>query len=160
MMIRRWKEDKQIWQGSPVEDRVSLGRSEMLVIPRAARCGLLASGTDITVNGFPAMPLCILTDKDELRVDGEVVYFSVESAWTAVPFKEPNQIFCARCKGAIKRDGMSVQCRCGAWFHQSDAIQCWTYDVRCSSCDQPTTGISWLPEPLARKKKRQRIGHE
>jgi len=159
-MIRRWEDEQQIWQSIPVEDRMSLGSSDVLLTLQAGRCGLLTNRTDVKVNGFSAMPLRILTDKDEIRVGGEVFYFGVDSDWQAVPFKETKQICCARCKGNIGQGEMSVQCRCGAWFHQSDTIQCWTYDVRCSSCDQPTTGISWLPEPLSRKKKRQRIRHD
>jgi len=149
MMIRRWNDQEHVWQSQSVEERVSLGSCAALLVLPAGRCELLTTRLDTKVNGFPAMPLSILVDKDEVRVGRDVFYVAFD--WKAIPFNGKEQLPCARCKGKLSQGEMSVQCRCGAWFHQSPTTPCWTYDARCSLCEQPTAADPSTPEPLSRK---------
>lgn len=156
MIVWRWKEEENEWQAQRLEPkrRRNLDPHAILLPLRRGRCGLLARG-DVTVNGLPPLAFRVLEDRDEIRVNGEVLYFSVEAPAEVVRFvPEGKEVFCGRCKGKMQEGEASVQCQCGAWHHQTERLSCWTYDGKCSSCDQPTAGISWRPEPLRRRAER------
>jgi hypothetical protein len=152
MMLWRWDHETRQWRAHPLqlEQAVSLSPYALLLPLPGGRCGLFAR-EQITVNGFSSLPLRILADRDEIRVGEEAVYFSLESAAEVVPFTaQATEVFCGRCKGKMKDGEAAVPCpRCKAWHHQAEMLSCWTYDAKCSSCAQPTAGISWQPEPLA-----------
>ncbi|MGA7342134.1 MAG: hypothetical protein WBE72_03280 [Terracidiphilus sp.] len=108
--------------------------------------------SDVRVNSR-AVPagLCVLTDRDEIRVGGEVQYFSTETlaAVEAFPGSE-RAMFCGRCRQQIEAGSQAVHCpNCGVWYNQSGDLPCWTYSDKCTFCGHPTAldaGFAWTPE--------------
>lgn len=121
---------------------------------------ITSAETDIRVNSrsVPA-GLCVLADRDEIRMGGAVRYFSTETlaAVEAFPGAE-RAVFCGRCRQRIEPGTPAVCCAgCGIWYHQdesanlaeSERLPCWTYSGKCAFCGHPTaldTGFSWTPE--------------
>ena len=157
-MLYRWDCETEDWQSISLEagQPVRLGAALFVAQAKGRHCLLVADGGTVTVDGLPSLPLRVLADKDEVRVGHELCYFSAQSAAGVVPFTgESGDILCSRCKGKMSVGDLAVQCpRCGAWHHQTEALPCWTYDSRCSGCDQPTHGVSWQPEPLQRRSRK------
>jgi hypothetical protein len=114
------------------------------------------AGSDLRVNGRPAHAgLCVLADRDEIRMGGEARYFSTETLAEVVPFPGAERpIFCGRCRQPILPGTPSVCCPgpgCQVWYHQdpSESLPCWAYAETCAYCPQPTaldTGFTWFPE--------------
>ncbi len=154
MMLWQWDNQTERWRAHALQPGKPFSLSpHALLLPLAGkRCGLMVR-EEVMVNGLPSLPLHMLVDRDEIRVGRETVYFSTESAAEIVLFAgQGKEISCGRCKGKLKEEEASIQCpRCQAWHHQTEALPCWMYDAKCSSCEQPTTGISWQPEPLRRR---------
>jgi hypothetical protein len=114
----------------------------------------LLSRGDVAVNGVSALPLRLLADKDEILIDGEIIYFSAESEAEVVLFPAlAIEVCCGKCKGKLRAGEPAVQCpRCKVWRHQTGELPCWTYGATCTSGDCPTKGVSWRPEPPQRKR--------
>lgn len=152
MMLWRWNDETEQWQGHPLEtaNPIPLGPGILLPVEKGRCCLLVQQGPNLMVNGFPSLPLRILKDRDEIRVTGQTVYFTTESPpQIALFISKGKDVFCGRCKGRMSEGELSVQCPgCGTSHHQKEGLSCWSYDTRCSGCDQPTAGLSWQPEPL------------
>lgn len=108
--------------------------------------------SDVRVNGAPVTAgMRVLADRDEIRIDGEVQYFSTESLAEVVPLPATERtLFCGRCRLKIETGSPAVCCpSCGISFHQSGHLPCWTYSERCAFCSQETSldaGFAWTPE--------------
>jgi hypothetical protein len=111
-----------------------------------------SAGADACVNGAPLTAgLRILADRDEIRVEGEVRYFSAESLAVVVPLPAAGRtLYCARCRLEIEVGSPAVCCpTCGVWYHERPNLPCFTYSERCAFCPQKTardTGFAWFPE--------------
>ncbi len=155
MLLWSWNGETDQWQvrRAPPGAPFPLGRQAILLPLGADRWGLLARD-EVVVNGVPALPLRLLADKDEILIDGEIIFFSAESEAEVVPFPAPGrEVCCGRCKGKLQAGEPAVRCpRCNVWHHQTRELPCWTYGVMCSSGDRSTTGVNWQPEPLRRKR--------
>jgi hypothetical protein len=95
--------------------------------------------------------LCVLANRDEIRIGDEVQFFSTETQAEVVPFPgSVRAVYCARCRQQIEVSLPAVCCpNCGIWHHQSAELPCWTYAEKCAFCGQPTTldsGFTWTPE--------------
>jgi len=108
------------------------------------------SGVRVNSRALPA-GLCVLANRDEIRIGGEVLYFSTETLAEVVPF--PGSVraaYCARCRQQIEVGSPAVCCpNCGIWYNQSAELPCWTYADKCAFCGHPTTfdsGFTWTPE--------------
>jgi len=109
-------------------------------------------GSDARLNGrtVPA-GLCVLADRDEIRIGQEARYFSTETlaAVEAFPATE-RPVFCGRCRQQIEAESPAVCCpSCGVWYNQSDDLPCWIYSEKCTFCGHPTAldaGFTWTPE--------------
>lgn len=114
---------------------------------------LLESGMTAVVNGETVYDMALLSDRDEIVVGSQRVYFSNETLPVVSTFqlaegaRRPN---CGICRGSIEDNDLVVRCpRCTRWFHQSDGREHWTYRSECPFCKHPTslTGESaWKPE--------------
>jgi hypothetical protein len=159
MMLWRWDHDVECWQPLhlPTGEPLPLSRDALfLPLRQHLRCALLSRGGVAKVNGLPTLLLCVLSDRDAIEVNGETVYFTLDSVPEVVVFAAQGQeVFCGRCKAKLHEGEQVIQCpRCKAWHHQSSALSCWTYAARCSGCEQPTSEFSWTPEPLTPRRKR------
>lgn len=152
-----WRCDKETgnWRPDALQpDTAYYLASGVMLYPLAhSRCALLAR-TCLFVNGRPALPFHMLSDRDEIRFGQETAYFSLDSVSEVVAFPAAgNQgLTCGRCHVPIPEGTPAVRCpRCGAWHHERDELPCWTYTETCSACQQPTRGFSWAPEALTRR---------
>jgi hypothetical protein len=108
---------------------------------------------DIRVNGRTVLAgLCVLVDRDEIRIGRRVQYFfSTESLALVEEFPSLERpVFCGRCRQKIDVGLSAVRCPgCGVWYNQSAELPCWTYADKCTFCGHPTAldaGFSWIPE--------------
>ena len=95
--------------------------------------------------------LCVLADRDEIRLGGEVQCFSTETLATVEAFSASDRpVFCGRCRQQIEPGAPAVCCpSCGVWYNPSADIPCWTYSDKCTFCGHPTaldSGFAWTPE--------------
>jgi len=110
--------------------------------------------SDVCVNGGHVRAgVCVLADRDEIRIEGEVKYFSTETLAVVEPFPGTGRpVYCVRCRLVIEVGTPSVCCpRCSTLYHESDSadLRCWTYSERCALCPQSTAldaGFIWTPE--------------
>ncbi len=155
MLLWLWNSETDQWQAeqTPPGEPFPVGRQAMLLPLGGDRWGLL-SRDEAPVNGVPALPLRLLADKDEILINGAIIFFDAESGVEIVPFTAPErEVCCGRCKGKLRESELAAQCpRCQVWHHQSRELPCWTYGATCSSCDCPTKGGAWRPAPLRRKR--------
>ncbi|MGO8757452.1 MAG: hypothetical protein ACLQG3_04940 [Terracidiphilus sp.] len=114
---------------------------------------LIASGDcDVRVNSRSVSAgLCVLSDRDEIRIGAEVQYFSTEALAAVVAFPAFDRpVFCGRCRQQIEAGAPAVCCPgCGIWYNQSADLPCWTYSEKCAFCGHPTAldaGFTWTPE--------------
>ncbi len=151
MYLWRWDSREGIWRAEPLAagEAVALG-PRVLALPLASgECGLLVEGR-VTVNGVPAMPLRVLQDRDEIRIDHQALCFSIDGPADVAPFSGASSVRCGRCQGEMQDGDAAVRCpRCQTWYHQTPVLSCWSYGTQCSRCGRPTTGAAWQPEPLA-----------
>jgi len=107
---------------------------------------------DIRVNSRPVRAgLCVLADRDEIRIGNQTRYFSTETLAAVQPFPGLDRpVFCGRCRQQIEAGAPAVCCpNCGIWYNQSAEFPCWTYSSKCTFCGHPTAldaGFSWTPE--------------
>ena len=110
------------------------------------------SKADIRVNGREVCAgLCVLADRDQIRIGDQTQYFSTETLASVQPFPgSDHPVFCGRCRQKIEAGALSVRCPdCGIWYNQSPDLPCWTYSSKCAFCGHPTaldTGFAWTPE--------------
>ena len=123
------------------------GDAEMLALPSGGECVVLARG-DVLVNGCSSLPFQVLADRDELRIDGNLYYFSTQSPVEVITFvKGEKDIRCARCSVSLRDEDAVVYCSvCKAAYH----ADCFDYAPECSFCRTSTGGISWTPGPPER----------
>ncbi|MGD0910672.1 MAG: hypothetical protein ABR928_02185 [Terracidiphilus sp.] len=115
---------------------------------------LIASpGLGVRLNGrAPAAGLCVLTDRDEIRVGSSARYFfSTESIAVVEPFPGAERaVFCGRCRQQIETNAPAIRCPgCGVWYDQAPGLPCWTYAQKCVFCETDTAldaGFTWTPE--------------
>jgi hypothetical protein len=115
---------------------------------------IFSARSDARVNGAPvAAGLRVLADRDEIRVDGEVRYFSTESVAVVVPLPATERsLYCGRCRLKIEAGSPAIYCpTCAIWYHQSAELPCWTYAPKCGYCPQQTAldldaEFAWTPE--------------
>ncbi len=151
MFLWRWDSPAGVWRAEPLAAGagVALGPRVLALPLTSGGCGLLVEGR-VAVNGVPALPLRVLQDRDEIRVDGESMYFSIDGPADVVPFSGASSVRCGRCQGEMQEGVPAVQCpRCRSWHHQTPVLPCWSYGPQCSGCDRPTSGAAWQPAPLA-----------
>jgi hypothetical protein len=120
------------------------GGQWLLVAPPAA--GIAVNGV-ATVTG-----ICVLSDRDALHgADTEPIYFSTECppAITGYPLDDASAR-CPRCQQPIELGSPSVACHCGAYYHQTDPLPCYTYGP-CAVCGAAASldgSYRWTPEYL------------
>ena len=113
---------------------------------------IASPGSPARLNGHPLPAgLCVLADRDEIRIGQEVRYFSSETLATAELFPATERtVFCGRCRQHIEAGSPAVCCPgCGVWYNQSGDLPCWTYSAKCTFCGHPTAldaGFAWTPE--------------
>lgn len=96
----------------------------------------------------------VLSDRDEVRIHRNRLFFSTESLPQIEPFAATGGRAgkCPRCQDGLEAGQPSVRCpKCGVWSHQFEDRNCWTYAPACASCGHPTAldaGFSWTPEAL------------
>jgi hypothetical protein len=108
----------------------------------------------VRVNGERVLlGICVLRDKDEIRVPGGVsLFFSTEKLARVELFPGINgqRFFCPRCKQEIPLTSPAVRCpQCNVWHHQSEDLPCWSYSDHCALCDQSSAldaDYRWTPE--------------
>ena len=112
-----------------------------------------APGSRVRINGrVPPAGLCVLAERDEIRIEGGPRYFfSRELLTTVEEFPGLGRaVFCGRCRQPIEAGVPGVCCpNCAIWFHQTTELPCWTYAEACGFCGKPTSldaGFSWVPE--------------
>jgi len=108
--------------------------------------------TRVRVNGAATAAMHVLTDRDEIRIGYETIFFSTERLVQLVPFPEPAPVLCARCNLPIAPGSPAVCCpnsNCAVWHHQSGDYPCWTYHTACAMCGRETdlaSSYQWTPE--------------
>jgi hypothetical protein len=148
VMLWQWDKEKRRWRALqlPADTPMGVpGGAQFIPLARGRQWALLARN-GAKVNGLPCLPLEILEDRDEVRIDGEHYCFSAQATAAVVSFgPAPRRIRCARCLGRLAAGDRIVLCpRCSAHHHAS----CWTYDARCQKCPCPTTHTAWMPDDL------------
>jgi hypothetical protein len=118
---------------------------------------VLVAGQKATlrVNGLlPSSGIRVLSDRDQIQLNGNTLFFSTESLATVVPFPGTGRmLICPRCQEEILKDTPAVRCpnpQCGVWYHQREDRPCWTY-APCSLCENPgdlDAGCRWSPEEV------------
>ena len=111
---------------------------------------------DVRVNGERlASGARVLEDRDGLLVNSRRLFFSTERLARIEPLPQTaGQPRCPRCQQDIATGHPAVRCpnpQCGARYHQSDELPCWTYARKCVVCGWPTEisdGYQWTPEGL------------
>ncbi|MGD0736454.1 MAG: hypothetical protein ABR976_14970 [Terracidiphilus sp.] len=108
------------------------------------------SGVRVNSRVVPA-GLCVLADRDEIRVGNDIHFFSTETLAAVEEFPEAKRAaFCGRCRQQIESGSLAVCCpTCGVWYNQSADLPCWTYSEKCTFCGHPTaldSGFAWTPE--------------
>ena len=115
---------------------------------------IASAGCDIRVNSRAVQAgIRTLSDRDEIRIGGEIRYFSAETLASVEPFPGVGRpMFCARCRLEIKTGTPAVCCpSCGIWHHEGESAddRCWSYAETCTLCPQCTAhdaGFAWTPE--------------
>lgn len=151
MFLWRWESREGVWRAEPLAagEAVTLGPRVQALPLTSDGCGLLVEGR-VTVNGALTLPLRVLQDRDEIRIDDQTLCFSIDGPADIVPFSGVSSVRCGRCQGGMQEGEPAVLCpRCQAWHHQTPLLSCWTYGPQCPRCGRPTTGAAWQPEPLA-----------
>ena len=124
--------------------------------------GALLAGTEthVRVTGLRVPGICVLEDRDEIRVcnTGGSLYFSAERLAVVEPYGGPDKALCPRCQEPLHSGTMVVRCpNCGIRHHEyanaEENRKCWTYDVGCAQCGRNTrldTNYEWQPEEVCR----------
>jgi len=151
MMLWEWDSEAR-WRITRLPDKGPFRVShdtEILALPSECKCVVLTRGNAL-VNGCSALPLQVLNDRDELRVEGKLYYFSTQSPTEVVAFAKGNdQIRCARCSVWLEDEDAVIYCSACKGAHHAD---CYSYAPECGSCRASTRGISWTPEAPEKKK--------
>ena len=163
-MSTLWRLSDRNWVRFPLADdqpidgtHVGLNGVRLVPFRHNGDCGtalLLEHGATAVVNGEAVHDMVLLSDRDEIVVGLQRIYFSNESLPTVSVFqledgskRRPN---CGVCRGAVQDGDLVVLCpRCGRPFHQSEGREHWTYRAECPFDGHPTslTGESaWKPE--------------
>jgi len=175
-MAHMWRNDGGIWEAVKLAqaqtDVAALalphlenaspraGRGVKAQIIRTGRSGmevwavLAAPDALVRVNGgVPTAGVCVLSDRDEVRVGQTQLFFSTESLAVVEPFPAPERaVYCARCRRPIEAGSPAVRCpcpQCSTWYHQSADLACFTYADKCTICGRPSeldAGFTWVPE--------------
>ena len=124
----------------PGDGEVPLDGVARLVLAGGS-CVLLASPV-VSVNGVPALPAVVLTERDEIRADGLTCFLAAEAP-AAVEFAPGGaKTCCARCKSELAAGQRVVFCNaCRSVHHE----ECWGYAPRCAGCDR-AADPDWRPE--------------
>jgi hypothetical protein len=134
------------------------GRDVRAQIIRAGAGGMevwavvAAPDSPVRVNGRPPLAgVCVLSDRDEIRVGGTQYFFSTESLARVEPFPAQERVvYCARCRQPIETGSPAVRCpHCATWYHQSASLPCYTYADKCTICGRPSAldaDFTWAPE--------------
>src|SRR5437867_11420705 len=89
----------------------------------------------LVMNGLPLrLAVRALSDRDEIRVPGVgAMFFSTETLARPVPYPGGDEaVPCLRCRQDLGAGVTAVRCPgCGAWYHESDQLHCWTYVHHC-----------------------------
>lgn len=151
MMWWRWNSDQKCWQPTLVPPDAAFVVSDhtrLLPVSSGRHWALLTADRAASVNGRPCLPIEILDDRDEVRLDGEHFCLSTQSPADVVAFDAaPNakKICCAKCLSHLAHGDRIVRCpNCHSHHHAS----CWSCDSRCLKCGLPTSGALWAPDPL------------
>lgn len=129
--------------------RVSRNRehNEMYTFLVALSDSLLVNGERLIIGGR------LLQDKDRIALPGgQRLCFSTEELAVVAPAPD-TELVCFRCKQSIGPGSPSVKCPgCGAYHHQVEPLQCWTYSAGCAACGAPTDlsrpSFRFVPEDL------------
>jgi hypothetical protein len=104
-------------------------------------------------SGYPALGVALLEEREEINVDGHVVYFSALAPIERVPFPEKDGATrCSRCKAVFHAGDEAVRCPCrAAWFHEGDLAgspdaprNCFSYEPACV-CGRRWEDLDWKP---------------
>jgi hypothetical protein len=115
---------------------------------------LTSDGARLLLNGEPvALGLALLRHRDELRLGGGApVFLSTERLAAVEAYAGDDAPRCPRCQQPIARGELAVRCPgCGVRHHQLVERPCWTYQPKCTLCEQSSdleAGLRWTPEEL------------
>lgn len=112
---------------------------------------LVKAKAPVRLNGQQPLSVSLLQDRDEIALGSVYAYYTTEVMAKIVPFAGAHEpIFCARCKSALAKEGLAVQCpACRLWYHETEAQPCWSYAQTCVCSHPATTGaFVWQPQPI------------
>ena len=108
----------------------------------AGNASVLFARAGVSHNGFPALPLVILAERDEIRVGGETYYLAAEKASAVAFTPRASETRCARCKTTLTAGEQVIFCpSCRSAHHPA----CWSYAPTCAACPHDSTS-EWRPE--------------
>jgi len=134
--------DGATWSLSSPIDIAS--RARVIPLPHRRACALLAR-EGVTVNGLAALPIQLLNDRDEIRVDGEFFYFACDGVPQESVLQSAAPLRCARCLGDLENGDRVMRCPgCVAHHHPA----CWFEGNGCQKCQHPARSLVWKPEAV------------
>ncbi len=111
---------------------------------------------DLFVNGERPLGVCVLEDRSELSVSGELLYFTSFEALAVTRHKpSARSSSCARCTQVLCEGDEALRCSaCGALHHEGKLAGtdrgerlCFSYDdSRCAGCGRHRSDLEWTPE--------------
>jgi hypothetical protein len=135
------------WEAAPVAPGavVELGRGAALAaFPSGKGCALLAGG-GVRLNGNECLPIEVLADRDEVRVERATFYFSACSPAAETRFAGGRKTRCPRCQSVLAEGEAVIACpACSAPHHPA----CWGYAPACGGCRAVTSDGGWTPDEL------------
>jgi len=139
-------------------------RAVAVVVPfqenRVWRAALLmrAGGGACLLNGYPTLAAAVLEERDELIVDGHVLYFGAHGRAVTESFPEGGDAaLCPRCRGEIAAEDEVMRCpACRAAHHEGalaekpeEIRQCFSYfGEPCAVCGCSAEELHWSPEEV------------
>jgi hypothetical protein len=127
---------------------------------RVWRAALLTRAGRVTclLNGFPPLAATVLEERDELIVDGQVLYFGAHGLAVREHFvAEGTPALCPRCKVEIAAGDEVARCpACRAVHHEGalaerpeESLRCFSYfGEPCGACRRTVEELRWSPEEV------------
>ena len=117
-----------------------------------------AGGVTCLLNGFPPLAATVLEERDELIVDGQVLYFGAHGLAVTERFvAEGAPALCPRCKAEIAAGDEAARCpACRAVHHEGaraekpeESRRCFSYfGEPCGACGRSVEDLLWSPEEV------------
>jgi hypothetical protein len=165
-MATIWKEiEANRFVPTPVDSLPPAGSCGFLVLPyrdatRQKHALIVPPAAQARFNGRPVVgAICVLEHKDEVVVEGQRMFFSVESKPEITAYRHDDsrrRPRCPTCRQPIEDGEAVVRCPgCERIYHQIGQTDeapekpCWTYAPKCRFCEHPTALVgepTWRPE--------------